>query len=340
MTWDGRIRADARHLPIANESAQCVVTSPPYWGLRRYDVEGPQIGNESSIEEYIEQIRAVFREVWRVLKTDGVLWLNMGDCYAGAPRRDEGFNARWHGKHFLTDKQGDTARSGPQRMPSLKPKNLIGQPWRVAFALQADGWYLRQEIIWHKTQAMPESVKDRPTRSHEQLFLLAKSERYYYDAEAIKEPASPDTHARYARGLSGASAHLGNQTISKTFEHMRKPGVTPKSAERASGIKANEDFHANCSKGIVDRVNKRSVWSLGTAAYPEAHYATFPPDLVEPCILAGSRPGDFVLDPFFGSGTVGMVAERFSRRWLGCDLGYQDLQAKRVSKVQKELVMS
>ncbi len=308
MSWDGILRADARHLPIADESVQCVVTSPPYWGLRRYDVPSEVqdlvIGNESSIEEYIDNIRAVFREVWRVLKLDGLIWVNMGDCYCAAPNAGTGWDSSTLTKPYGRPRKIQIAQEASMLndrrfSDGVKRKDLIGQPWLVAFALRSDGWYLRQEIIWHKTQAMPEPVKDRPTRAHEQLFLLSKNQHYFYDADAIKEPA--------------------------------------KSAERASGIKANEDFHANCSKEIVDRVNKRSVWSLGTAVYPEAHYATFPPNLVEPCILAGSKPGDIVLDPFFGSGTVGMVAEKWNRRWIGCDLGYQDLQKKRVRDVRKML---
>lgn len=335
MTWDGRIRADARQLPLASESVQVVVTSPPYWKLRKYDVEGPQIGQEPTIEAYLDSIRAVFAEVWRVLRPDGTLWVNMGDSYANGTNDPVSFRR-------------DRAEINPVgRRPSsgLKPKDLIGMPWRVAFALQEQGWYLRQEIIWHKTQAMPESVKDRPTRAHEQLFLLSKSLKYYYDAEAIKEPASPDTHARYARGRSKTHKYAdggpGGQTIARTFRHMgmnheRVPGVNPKAAEAGSGIRNNVSFSA-AVKDVVEMANKRSVWSFETAGYPEAHYACFPPNLVEPCIRAGSRVGDICLDPFFGSGTVGMVAEQLGRRWIGIDLGYQDLQKKRLENVQKEI---
>lgn len=308
-TWDGRIRADARHLPIADESVQCVVTSPPYWGLRDY-ADQLQIGLEVTPELYVESIVGVFREVWRVLEKDGTLWLNIGDCYAtGAGKVG---NCPGGGE------QGDSwtgPTTQPNRLPiaGLKPKDLVGIPWRVAFALQADGWYLRSDIIWAKKNCMPESVTDRPTRSHEYIFLLTKSERYFYDAAAIAEP-----------GVS-VSNRGGNRNM-----------------ETATGVVLGRAENPHCGLGTnwepSTTRNKRTVWNLGTKPYPEAHYATFPPDLVEPCILAGSRPGDIVLDPFFGSGTVGMVAERLNRRWIGSDLGYQHLQAKRLRNVQKELL--
>lgn len=352
--YDGRVRADARFLPIADETVQCVVTSPPYWGLRDYGLAG-QIGQEETPNEFVASIVDVFREVKRVLRPDGCLWLNMGDSYARNGGTQGGVNREM--LHLEGKQQRMTAIP---RGSGLKPKDLVGMPWMIAFALRADGWYLRQEIIWHKTQAMPESVNDRPTRNHEQLFLLSKSPRYFYDIDAIKEDASPDTHARYSRGRSDDAKHADGgpqkQTIARSFEGMdvskqdlspdrrargfndrwktRIPGVTPKSAERSSGVKANSDFHQNCSKIIVERVNKRTVWSLGTANYSGSHWAVFPPLLVEPCILAGSRRGDFVLDPFAGSGTVAMVAEQHRRRWISVDLGYQDLQAKRLSGVQ------
>lgn len=330
--WDGRIQADARLLPLASESVQLVVTSPPYWGLRDYGVDG-QIGLERTPEEYVATMVDVFREVGRVLRPDGTVWVNVGDSYSGAPRSNNGFNERWHGKEFLSDKQGDTDKMCPRRAISLKPKDLVGIPWRVAFALQAAGWYLRCDVIWAKPNPMPESVTDRPTRAHEYIFLLAKSERYFYDAEAIKEvavwprgPNSPQSIASpYGQGFT-RRAQVGAK---------RKDLRSDRESRHRTAIEGGQSLEAAPS-GFR---NKRSVWTVATAPYPEAHYATFPPDLIEPCILAGSRPGDMVLDPFFGSGTVGRVAEQYSRRWIGVDLGFQDLQAKRLANLQKELIL-
>jgi DNA modification methylase len=295
MTWDGRIRADARHLPIADSCVQCVVTSPPYWGLRDYKQDG-QIGLEKTPREYLNHIREVAYEVWRVLRSDGTFWLNLGDSYArswGAQGR-QGASGQMASRSVVSARQiavaaRKTSRTGSVTdLPGIKAKDLIGIPWRVAFALQEDGWYLRRDIIWHKPNPMPESVTDRPTSSHEYIFLLTKSARYFYDADAIKEPVAEEGR--------------------------------------------------NAFRAVEDWRNKRSVWTISTQPYPEAHYATFPEEIPELCIKAGSRPGDCVLDPFGGSGTVAKVAERLNRRWLLCDLGYQDLQAKRLRNVQKVLV--
>lgn len=231
---------------------RCCVTSPPYWGLRDYDIKG-QIGAEDELRSYIAALVRVFAEVRRTLADDGTLWLNIGDAYTSG-------NRRWR----ATDKK-NPARAmhyRPSTPEGLKPKDLIGVPWLLALALQKDGWYLRSDIIWHKPNCQPESVKDRPTRCHEYLFLFSKSERYFYDAEAIREPANGSGQLR----------------------------------------------------------NRRSVWSINTEPYPEAHFATFPPMLVEPCVLAGSRAGDVVLDPFFGSGTVGDVCVRLHRKFTGIEL--------------------
>lgn len=236
---------------IPNETFRCCVTSPPYWGLRDYGVEH-QIGAEPRLEDYINNLRTVFREVRRTLSDDGTLWLNIGDSYTSGGRT-------WRD----ADKK-NKGRAMDYRAPTpdgLKPKDLIGVPWRLAFALQDEGWYLRSDIIWHKPNCQTESVKDRPTRSHEYLFLFSKSEKYYYDCEAIKEPTA-----------------------------------------------------------TADLKNRRSVWSINTEAFPEAHFATFPTKLVEPCILAGSQLGDLILDPFFGSGTVGLVACRLNRKFFGIEL--------------------
>lgn len=291
------IRADARCLPLVDGCVQTCVTSPPYFGLRDYGASG-QIGLEPSPDAYVQSLLTVFAEVWRVLKADGTVWLNLGDSYAN------------HG-HSCPVRNKTTAgmRTAPQPWKSMegqKAKDLLGIPWRVAFALQAAGWYLRSDIIWSKPNPIPESVTDRPTKAHEYIFLLSKQERYYYDAEAIKESVSGTAHARGS-------------------------GVHPKSAEPGSGIKQNSSFSA-AVRHLVDDRNKRSVWHVATQPYSGSHFATFPEALIEPCILAGSRPGDLVLDPFIGSGTVGAVCERFGRRWVGTDLNYQGLAKKRTKQ--------
>lgn len=274
------------------------VTSPPYWGLRDYGVEG-QIGLEPTPEEYVERLVEVFREVRRVLRDDGTLWLNLGDCYAGAGDRRGGIGNE-HGQR--------NEHKPPDKEIGLKPKDLIGIPWRVAFALQADGWYLRSDIIWHKPNAMPESVKDRPTKAHEYIFLLAKSERYYYDADAIREPYAENSLSRYKY------QYRSDVPSSKATKN-------PAIGARAGKINPNP-------KGR----NKRTVWSVSTKPFKGAHFATFPPDLIEPCILAGCPEGGIVLDPFFGAGTTGLVALRHNRNFLGIELNadYIELAKQRL----------
>jgi DNA modification methylase len=358
------IRGDARRIPLRDQCVQCVVTSPPYWGLRDYGLESSVWGGESECEHewgdaiqvnatnhtdkrrwnhtrngrdeeqpiekrvawlrtivdqgnvcvrcgswrgklgleptpelYVEHLVAVFREIHRVLKADGTVWLNLGDSYANTGGMTGGTGS----------KDGGAARvarmfTGGYRPLSegLKQKDLCGIPWRVAFALQADGWYLRSDIIWHKPNPMPESVTDRPTKSHEYLFLLSKQERYVYDAAAIAEPAefgfSPPVRGDFA-------ASVGGQHASHTVK-----------------------------RGDGGTRNARSVWTIPTQATPLAHFATFPEALVEPCVLAGSRFGDLVLDPFCGTGTVMAVAERLGRRAVGVDLTYQALAKERTAQ--------
>ncbi len=277
-----------------------------------------QIGLEETPEAYVAEMVGVFREVWRVLKDDGTLWLNLGDSYAATTKGSSGVgkNATNKGTH-LEDRSW--------RVPDgLKAKDLIGIPWRVAFALQADGWYLRQDIIWHKPNAMPESVTDRCSKSHEYIFMLTKSAKYYYDNEAIKEEGS---------GCSGGAA----------FGKVNKdgPGSRRISAEDNARIRGRDkqSGHGKRHAGFNDRwdaaeesgeiggmVNKRDVWSVSVAGYPGAHFATFPPALIEPCILAGSRKGDTVLDPFNGSGTCGAVARKHGRKYVGVDLNAEYLE--------------
>jgi DNA modification methylase len=330
-----------------DEFVQCIVTSPPYWGLRDYgtakweggDAEcdhrppddagqttkptagqrehagrfsGPncrkcgairidaQLGLEKSPEEYVAKIVEVSREWRRVLRPDGTLWLNMGDSYVGSwgnsgsrPEIDgKTQDQREKSTEYLPRGGWDDRRDVPpnQKVSGLKPKDLCGIPWRVALALQADGWWLRSDIIWSKPNPMPESVRDRPTKSHEYVFLMSKSEKYYYDADAIKEPAT-DCKPRPAKS---------DRWIDQRG-HDTKSGF----------IDGTEAYFER---------NKRDVWTVATSPFPEAHFATFPPDLIKPMVLAGSRPGDIVLDPFMGSGTVALVAKELNRKYLGIEL--------------------
>ncbi len=289
-------------------SVQTIVTSPPYYGLRDYGEDG-QIGGEASVEEYVERMVTLFRELREVLADDGTLWLNLGDSFSSTGgKAGVGPNAV----------VGSTLRQAEARTrPSstLPPKNLIGVPWRVAFALQADGWILRSDIIWAKPNPMPESVTDRPTKAHEYLFLFAKSPKYFYDAAAIKEPAKT--------GFNGSDFHTG-----KTAEHqLGRASKQP----RFGGNKQNggRTYSGNeyAPNGLA---NKRSVWNVATVPFPGSHFAVYPPELIRPCILAGSRQGDIVLDPFSGSGTTGMVATQEGRRYVGIDLNaeYLDLSLR------------
>jgi site-specific DNA-methyltransferase (cytosine-N4-specific) len=235
---------------IPSGTVQCSITSPPYWGLRDYNIQG-QIGLEQSLPEYINKLVTVFQEVRRVLKDDGLFWLNIGDGYTSG-------NRKWRAPDKKNPARAMKVR--PDTPVGLKPKDLLGVPWRLALALQEDGWFLRSDIIWNKPNAMPESVKDRPNRSHEYLFMFSKSEHYYYNYEASKEPANGGTR------------------------------------------------------------NRRSVWDINTQPFADAHFATFPPSLVEPCLTISTRPKDFVLDPFFGSGTVGVVCQECERSFIGIEL--------------------
>lgn len=298
LILQGDCLAVLRTLP--DESVQCVVTSPPYFGLRDYGVPG-QIGLEPTPAAYVARLVEVFREVKRVLRNDGVMWLNLGDSYGGS-----GNNKPHTGD--LSDRKLNQ-QTFFARQNTAGSKHLLGMPWRVAFALQDDGWILRSDVIWHKPNCMPESVRDRPTKSHEYLFLFAKSERYFYDAEAIKDPA---THAGEVRMTSPKSLSLGQA--------------------KGRGIKPSGNATKPFMIVPVGR-NKRTVWTIATAPFAEAHFATFPPALVEPCILAGSRPGDVVLDPFFGAGTVGLVAKQHGRHYLGIELNasYITMAEKRIA---------
>lgn len=328
------LRADARRLPLADGVAHCCVTSPPYWGLRDYGVAG-QLGLESTPAEYVAEMVSVFREVRRVLRDDGTLWLNIGDSYAQGGRGGIGDASTLQGGRHNQNESRVALKASARRdkadVPEirgrtdhgLKPKDMLGMPWRVAFALQADGWWLRSDIIWSKPSPMPEAVTDRPTKAHEYLFLLSKSERYAYDARAIAEPVTGGAHAR------GGGVNPKSSGKNETTGDRRKDGFN----ERWR-VKQNASFSAAVSD-LVDRRNRRTVWTIASEPCPEAHFAVMPTALVKPCILAGSPGGGLVLDPFIGSGTVGRVAEDLGRRWIGCDLSaaYLDIASRRTAQL-------
>ncbi len=369
---------------LESNSVHCCVTSPPYYGLRSYLPEGHpdkhlEIGSEPTLQEWVQTMVEVFREVRRVLRPDGTLWLNLGDAYAGSwgAQGRQGETSQMQGRSVMSAQQIAVAQrkvTGTGSVKSLpagmKAKDMMGQPWRVAFALQDDGWWLRQEIIWHKKNPMPESTRDRCTKAHEHVFLLSKSERYHFDADAIKEPASGGTRSRLPGNVRPAK---GQAEYEKTGDehHRTKAGllayaekqraktagtgvgfghgtdaaergrgrVTPKSALASSGNDGAyaDDKSARMGRGAGWRVknngsfdeamavmpetaNKRSVWSIASEPFAGAHFATFPTALVEPCILAGCPEGGTVLDPFGGSGTVGLVADRHHRNAILIDL--------------------
>ena len=290
-------------LKTITERPRMCVTSPPYYGLRNYGNEEKQIGQEQTPEEYIQNLVEVFREVRNVLADDGTCWLNIGDSYYNyRPGRGQGLV-----KQTVSNSKQDLpdvcARRG-NRLDGLKEKDLIGIPWMLAFALRADGWYLRQDIIWHKPNPMPESVKDRCTKSHEYIFLLTKNHKYYYNHEAIKEKAVGE------RWGGNTPINMDNtKDVDNQFSGLTRP-----------------------RKMVYEKRNRRSVWKVATKPFKGAHFAVFPPELIEPCIKAGSEEGDIVLDPFMGSGTTAQVAQSLDRHWLGCELHeeYSKIINKRV----------
>ena len=289
------------------ESVHTCVTSPPYFNLRDYGVAG-QIGNEDTPEEFVGKLVEVFREVWRVLRPDGTLWVNIGDSYATRSRAQPPTNTR--------NSCGHTAKRTPS---GYKYKDLIGIPWLLAFALRADGWYLRQDIIWHKPNPIPESVKDRCTKTHEYIFLLTKSERYYFDAKAIREPA------------------LTFSDLQRRVKNGAGEWKTGKAADGAAyGIsgtgRSREELYGKDGKR-----NKRDVWSVSTSCFRGAHFAVFPEKLIEPCILAGCPEGGTVLDPFAGSGTTGVVAKKLGRNFVGVEINpeYHEMATRRIEQTKE-----
>lgn len=305
---------------LPGESIHCCVTSPPYWGLRDYGVPG-QIGLEQTVEDHIAALVQIFREVRRVLRKDGTLWVNYGDtylCNQGRRRPEEDH------------------RVAVQRPVWAKPKDLLGLPWRLAFALQADGWYLRSDVIWHKPNCMPESVTDRPVRAHEYLFLLARSDRYYYDQEAVREPTAAACglgHVQSQKALSWARiVHEPERPRQQYAQHRitKRHSVRP-SVDTHGGGQGNGYISYNSSKR-----NKRDVWSVPTQGFPFAHFATFPPELIRPCIRAGAPKAGTVLDPFLGSGTTSVVAIEEERRFVGVELNpdYVALAQRRIQDAE------
>ena len=286
-----------------DEQARTCITSPPYYGLRDYGGEQNQIGQEQTPDDFIDQLITVFKEVRNVLTDDGTCWVNLGDSYYNyRPGKGQGLPRQ----SVSTTKQDlpDVCPRRGNKIRGLKEKDLIGIPWQFAFAMRADGWYLRQDIIWHKPNPMPESVKDRCTKAHEYIFLFSKNKKYYYDNEAIKEPAKD----------------WGTRDRTKGKYHNEGTGLQP---------------HSGLTKSYPTK-NKRSVWSVTNKPYREAHFATYPPDLIEPCIKAGSQVGDIILDPFIGSGTTAAVAKSLGRDYIGCELheDYGNLIQKRVQEYE------
>ena len=325
MSWTlrtGDCRTLLAELPAG--SVQCVVTSPPYWGLRDYGVDG-QVGLESTVDGYVAMLVDVFRSVRRLLADDGTVWLNLGDCHYNSDkggyhkprtiRRDT-----LQASHLASDFAGAPNRQ-PQAAPGLKPKDLVGIPWRVAFALQADGWWLRSDIIWSKPNPMRESVRDRPTRAHEYVFLLTQRPRYAYDADAIRTPYVASTLQQMARPYTGQAT-----------KDYAAAGAQDPSAVKAR-IVDKQRGHSRRHAGFNDRwnamsrrqqrangANRLTVWTIPTQPFPGAHFAVMPADVAELCILAGSKQGDTVLDPFAGAGTTGVVSLQHDRRFVGIEL--------------------
>lgn len=305
----GDCRETMRRWKEQGIKAQTCVTSPPYYGLRDYGHKG-QIGLEETPEEYIKAMVEVFRCVWDVLEDDGTLWLNIGDSYNGSGGQGT--------KPNIMSKEAAEGRGGKAiKVDGIKPKDLIGIPWMLAFALRADGWYLRQDIIWHKPNPMPESVTDRCTKAHEYIFLLSKSQKYYYDIEPIREPIKPSTDGQ-------ASVRRSGDSKTRSKEHW---GV-PHNPENVI-VKYDE----------IKGANKRSVWTVATKPYTGAHFAVFPEELIEPCILAGAPVGGIVLDPFMGSGTTAQVAQNLGRQYIGCELNPAYMELQNIRTAQQSLVL-
>jgi len=310
---------------LDSESIHTCVTSPPYYNLRDYGVPG-QIGMEDTPEKYIESLVRVFREVWRVMRKDGTLWVNIGDSYATRSGRQPPTNTR--------NSCGHTEKRTPS---GYKYKDLIGVPWMLAFALRADGWHLRQDIIWNKSNCMPESVQDRCTKSHEYVFLLTKSERYYFNAKAISEPIAGSTTKRLLQNVEQQTG--SNRQPGKTNGPMK--ACPPRFGGGKYGSDTREESRTKSGKPFAPtpRRNKRDVWTIGTGGFHGAHFAVFPEKLAEPCILAGCPTGGTVLDPFTGSGTTGVVAKKLGRDFVGIEINpdYRQMSTDRIAATSPEI---
>ena len=303
----GDCRESMRQMAKDGIKVQSCITSPPYYGLRDYGVDG-QIGNEQTPKEFIDNLVEVFACVWDILEDDGTLWVNLGDSYYNYR---PGKGQRVVANSIASQKASEFEHSAKRgnKLDGYKEKDLMGMPWKLAFALQDFGWYLRQDIIWHKPNPMPESVKDRCTKSHEYIFLLSKKPHYYFDNEAIKETA---------HSTDDTNRDRDNSRLNNTSGRTRMAGLTTNHYETK---------------------NKRDVWTVATKPYSGAHFAVYPEELIEPCVLASTKTGDIVLDPFFGSGTTGAVAQKLGRKWIGCELNqdYEALQNERLSQQGLEL---
>ena len=320
---------------LSDESVDCCVTSPPYYGLRDYGADG-QIGLEKTPTEYIERLIEVFREVKRVLKPEGTAWVNLGDSYAGS-----GKGAAQYPENAKKYKQGtshgmlgaESTTKLPKHFDNIKAKDLIGIPWMFAFAMRDDGWYLRQDIIWAKPNPMPESVRDRCTKSHEYIFLFSKSAKYYFDCEAIAEATAESTNERLKQDIDNQAG--SDRVQGKTNGPMK--AVAPRYGEKKY-TETPDSFYRTKSGNAYDyrpMRNKRDVWTVTTKPFKGAHFAVYPPDLIEPCILAGCPEGGTVLDPFCGSGTTLMVAEHYGRNGIGVELNkdYEPIIYDRISQI-------
>jgi len=306
---------------LDSESVQCVVTSPPYWGLRDYGVEG-QLGLEKTPEEYVERLADVFVEIKRVLRADGAVFLNLGDSYSGAsggrPQSNlKALSDKWSPRknprktHAYQDRE-DVFVARP-RVATLKPKDLIGVPWMVAFALRANGWYLRSEIIWAKPAPMPESVRDRPTRSHEQIFLFTKSGKYFYNQDAVRQPLKPSSVARLGQDVDsqeGSARANGGAKSNGNFKAACFGGRLKSQINDQTRLASGNEWQQDVEQGA----NLRDVWWINAERFSDAHFAVFPEEIPRRCIMAGSQAGDVVLDPFAGSGTTGKVAIELGRK--------------------------
>ena len=335
----GDCRETMRRWAEQGVKAQTCVTSPPYYGLRDYGHDG-QIGLEETPEAYITAMVEVFRCVWDVLEDDGTLWLNIGDSYAGSGKGRNADGLHQEGGKQGTNKGTIVGNLVATDAPNCKPKDLIGIPWMLAFALRADGWYLRQDIIWHKPNPMPESVQDRCTKAHEYIFLLSKSQKYYFDNETIAEPITDSTAIRLLQDIDNQRG--SDRVPNKTNGTMKAVGGKKFTADMGGGgttfVGHSGYTKADGTSSLKATRNKRSVWTVTTKPYSGAHFATFPPDLIEPCILAGAPAGGVVLDPFMGSGTTAAVAVLNGRNYLGCELNpaYKELQDIRIRDAHLE----